>query len=229
MKDYPVYRAGSGAARFRSLRLLVLILVVCSLLMPPAGVEARAGQASTPPSWSAFPVADGSVIESNFDGIGDTLVDGNNSVLVGYNAFGPGEERGVYEFDIRSAAKITHGARAILYLNQVGTRFNGTDGHLTLYAGVGNGVLDPSDFAAGSYVTDFEAMDLGSSLGWYDDLIDVTKVVRHLMNQGANYIVFVIRPNPIASNGMGAILFSSNEISSFYQFVPAKLVIGKGQ
>ena len=46
--------------------------------------------------------ADGSVVDLGSDGTADFVHDGLGSVIVGFNAvFGPGEYRGVYEFDVR--------------------------------------------------------------------------------------------------------------------------------
>lgn len=222
--QFPLMRHGRRSAILRCVISIVslALLVFVSNLTTPAQATARR-------PWSANPAADGSVTDSNRDGIGDVLLDGQNSVVVGFNALGPGEHRGIYQFDLRSAPPIRHNDHVILYLNRTGTRMDGTSDHLTLYAGRGTGTLRAADYAAGRFVTAFDSVELGPTLDWYDNLIDVTRAVEHLMHQRAHYVVFVIRPNPSASAGQGAILFSSNETADNVQFVPAKLVIQKGK
>lgn len=171
------------------------------------------------------PIADGSVTDVNLDGAGESILDGQNSVLVGFNALGPGEHRGVYEFDVSSLPIGALVVSATLGLNLTGTRFDGTDPNLTLYAGAGNGSLDVSDFAAGSFVMGFLSNDAGQLVG-FDNVLNVRVAVQQLLDAGAQFIVFVLRPNPLASGGTGALLYSSNEIGVFSdQFGPAELIV----
>lgn len=182
---------------------------------------------------SLFPVADGTVSDSNRDGRGDSILDGYASVVVGFNALGPGQHRGVYEFVIRSWPKLRAHDRVVLWLNRTGTRMNGTDDRLTLWVGAGDGVLTNSDYAAGRFGASFVSLDIGPALGWYDNRIDVTKSVRHLLQRGARFVLFVIRPNPLFASDQGAILFSTLETSQPAdpqdQFLPAMLVLERGR
>lgn len=220
-------------------RSLAALAVLVSLLLSfnIGTVQASKKPPAPAPVWSAFPSADGTVTDVNFDGKGDWFSGDVGSMVVGFNAlgqfsnFGPGEHRGVYEFNIRSAQKVKHNGHVLLYLNSVGTRVvqEGTDPHLTLYAGKGDGVVNLADFKAGKLVS---AFDLYNPVMYapdpYDVVIDVTPVVRDLIRHKAAYVVFVIRPNPAAKNTVGADLFSSNYTAQFSdQFVPPKLVIEK--
>ena len=171
------------------------------------------------------PIADGSVTDANFDGAGESILDGLNSVVVGFNALGPGEHRGIYEFDVSSIPVGATVISATLGLNAIGTRFAGTDPNLTLYAGEGNGSLDASDFAGGTLVLGFFA---NMTAAVVDNVLDVRATVQELLDAGAQSIVFVVRPNPQASGGSGAILYSGNEIGVVDpsgQFGPAELMV----
>lgn len=183
-----------------------------------------ANTATITAAFSTPPIADGSVTDANFDGAGESILDGLNSVVVGFNALGPGEHRGIYEFDVSSIPAGATVVSATLGLNAVGTRFvAGTDPNLTLYAGAGNGFLDVSDFAGGTLVLGFLANVTAAS---FDNVLDVRATMQELLNAEAHFIVFVIRPNPQASGGSGAILYSSNEIGPVDpsgQFGPAEL------
>jgi hypothetical protein len=123
------------------------------------------------------PVADGFVVDLDFEG-GDLVVDGLNSVVVGFNAhFGPGEYRGIYEFDLRQLPACDGDLRMTLRLSLVGSAFEGIDPNLTLVAGPGDGALGAADFASGGVVTEFSAFDAAP----FND-IDVTRrcgFVRH--------------------------------------------------
>lgn len=175
-------------------------------------------------AFSTPPIADGSVTDSDLDGAGESILDGLNSVLVGFNALGPGEHRGVYEFDVSSIPLGATVLSATLALNETGTRFDGTDPNVTLHSGAGNGSLDASDFAAGTLVLGFLSNTAGPSTRDY--VLDVRATVQELLDAGAQFIVFVVRPNPQASGGSGAILYSSNEIGVFSpQFGPAELMV----
>lgn len=171
------------------------------------------------------PTDDGFVTDSNFDNVGDFATNGFNSVLVGFNAFGPGEHRGVYEFDLRPLGSTIISAR--LRLNRVGSRMNGTDPHLTLYAGSTDGFLGLDDFnTATMFVTSFYANDLGP-FERFDNIIDVTSTIQTLKNINATHVAFVIHPNPASRNDTGGLLFSSLEISgdSSYQFLVADMMM----
>lgn len=105
-------------------------------------------------------------------------MDGLNSVVVGFNAhFGPGEYRGIYEFDLRQLPACDGDLRMTLRLSLVGSAFEGIDPNLTLFAGPGDGALGAADFASGGVVTEFSAFDAAP----FND-IDVTRrcgFVRH--------------------------------------------------
>lgn len=191
------------------LTALLTALVVASPARPASAVVLK-------------PVADGSVTDVNGDGRGDWILDGDNSVLVGFDAFGPGEHRGVYVFGLQTLSHcvITH---ATLRLNVIGSRFAGTDPNLTLYAAIGNQVLDLHDYAAEHFP---RAFTTDVSPAPVDAQIDVTPVVR-LASSGV--ITFTIRPNPHARATAGALLFSSNETSQISdQFAPAELRVDVG-
>jgi len=215
----------------RAALVLRLGIVATLLILTTGTAQAGSHGPAHRAAWSAFPVADGTVTDSDRDGRGDVLLDGANSVVVGYNALGPGEHRGVYEFDVRALPRLRDHDRLMLWLNQTGTRMDGTLPLVTLYAGQGNGVLTAADFAAGRWAATFESLglgpdELGPDSGWYDNRIDVTQIVRRLTQRGARCVVFVIRPNPAAQARQGALLLSSMETAAYSeQFVPARLVL----
>jgi hypothetical protein len=189
-----------------------LMVTLCLWLALVTGGAALAGV-------STRPVADGSIVDSNSDGIGDFAADGINSVLVGFNTvLGPGEHRGVYEFDLREFRTCAGGISATLHLSLTGTHLAGSDPNLTLHAGPGNGSLDLSDFASGRLVTGFSAFDATPF-----NVLDVTATVNALLDEGAPFVAFVVRPNPGASSSSGAFLYSSNEISDAFGFQPTRL------
>jgi len=174
---------------------------------------------------SIVPIDDAFVTDSNRDGVGDFTINGVNSVLVGFDAFGSGEHRGVYEFDVSSIPRGSQIVSATLGLNSVGTRLSGTDRTLGLYAGMGNGIVDVSDFASGDFVARFIADDLGP-FARFDNLLDLTPSLQSLLHTGGAFIEVTIRPNPLAGGTAGGILFSTNELGSLSsQFGPAELIV----
>ena len=181
------------------------------------------------PSVAADPTVlratvDGSVIDLTGDGTADFIYNDLGSVIVGFNAhFGPGEYRGVYEFDVRGIAPCAAGFTARLRLSQAGTF--GTSGiagdpNLTVYAGLGDGLLSFDDFGSGSLLAGFSAFDPAT---YPFPVIDATSAVESVMAAGGSYVSFVIRPNPVSADVVGAYLFSSNEITDTYGFSPTVL------
>jgi hypothetical protein len=213
-----------------SLRLLLVSFALVTSFLPqtPALADAISTVDSTGDSSASAlaaedvsirPVADGFIVDSDFDRGGDLVVDGLNSVVVGFNAhFGPGEYRGIYEFDLRQLPSCNGDLEVTLRLSLVGSAFEGTDPNLTLYAGPGDGALAVADFASGVLVTGFSAFDAAP----FNDL-DVTSAVRGLLGAGEQFVAFVVRPNPAAATGRGAFLYSSNEISDTFDFLPTVL------
>jgi WD40 repeat protein len=173
----------------------------------------------TPQVARVRPADDGSVVDPDLDGDGDFVFNGLGSVLVGFNtSVGAGENRGVYVFDLRAIAPCDGELTADLLLSLTGTQGDGTDPHLTLYSGTGDGSVGVTDFASGALVTGFSAFEADPF-----NVIDVTTVVEGALGSGESFIVFVVRPNPAASGGQGAFLYSSNEISDAFGFEPTIL------
>jgi len=207
-------------ARLRSTALLIL-------LVSPLGVM-QTGPPDLATIWTAHSQVDGTAIDLDVDGEGDFVYDAVGSVLVGWNSgYWPGVDRGVYEFDVSSAPKLQNGARVLLYLSCLGHYLDGEalSHHLSLYAGPGNGVIEVEDFQAGEFVTEFDACADYDPSGWWHDRIDVTRVVRRLIHQGAQDIVFIVRPDPGESASSGGILYNSYELSPIHGDVPATLEI----
>jgi hypothetical protein len=98
------------------------------------GIVLLAPSAAIAQEQTLRPVTDGSAVDTDFNQEGDFVVDGLNSVLVGFNTvFGPGEYRGVYEFDLE-AIRAYADLEATLRLNLTGSHLDGTDPDLTLAA-----------------------------------------------------------------------------------------------
>jgi len=213
-----------GCPAFRARPHSAAQIVLLILLVSPLGVV-QAGPPDLVPIWATYSLVDGTAIDLDVDGEGDFVAVG--SVLVGWNSgYWPGEHRAVYDFDVRSAPKLQHGARIFLYLNCVGHFRNGQamSHELSLYAGPGSGVIEIEDFQAGELVAEFDALDACDPSEWHGK-IDVTKVVRRLIHQGAQDIVFIVRPDPGESASSGGILYNSYELFLRYGYVPATLVI----
>lgn len=175
---------------------------------------------STAAATTVRAVVDGSVIDSDFDGRGDFTYNDLGSVIVGFNAhFGPGEYRGVYEFDLGEVARCGT-PTALLRLNLAGTFADAGDPSLTLTASAGDGALMIEDFAAGSFVGGFPAED---PITYPVSVVDVSTAVRSAVEAGWSHIAFVVRPNPASAAVRGAFLFSSNEIADAYGFAPTVL------
>jgi hypothetical protein len=200
-----------NSTRLRRVAVVVGILLLAVVVVPvgaTASSELRA-------------VADGSVIDFGPDGTPEGIHDGLGSVIVGFNAhFGPGEYRGVYEFDLSAVQPCAAGFAARLRLIFAGTFEPGPgapgDPNLTLYGGVGDGSIDLADFGAGSLQASFLA---------YDSPIDVTALVNSLVASAESGASFVARPNPDSAAVSGAFLFSSTEISDAYGFAPTVLEV----
>jgi hypothetical protein len=200
-----------NSTRLRRVAVAIGILLLGAVVVPmgaTASTELRA-------------VADGSVIDFGPDGTPEGIFDGLGSVIVGFNAhFGPGEYRGVYEFDLSTLQPCATGFAARLRLIFAGTFEPGPgapgDPNLTLYGGVGDGAID---------LTDFEARSLQASFLAYDSPIDVTALVNSLVASAESGASFVVRPNPDSAAVSGAFLFSSTEISDTYGFAPTVLEI----
>jgi LysM repeat protein len=163
------------------------------ILIPPADW--------TPPVPA---VADGAIVDSDFDGTGDLVLDGN--VEVGFNpSYWPGELRGVYEFDLRSLASDEGVTAAHVLIPSSGTNKDGADPNLLLYAGPGDGRLDAADFAAGRLVGTFNVYQTESAM-----YIDLTETIDRLRANGASFVTLVLRPNPAASGRQGAIFLGAS-------------------
>ncbi len=160
--------------------------------------------------------ADGSVIDLGSDGTPDFVHDGLGSVIVGFNAhFGPGEYRGVYEFDVRGFQTCAEGFSVRLRLTYAGTFAEAGDPNLTLSATTGDGAVTIEDFASGTVVTGFSPWD---SETYPLNFIDVSAVVQSAVEAGSSHVAFIVRPNPVSASVQGAFLFSSNEISDAFGF-----------
>jgi hypothetical protein len=200
-----------NSTRLRRVAVAIGILLLGAVVVPmgaTASTELRA-------------VADGSVIDFGPDGTPEGIFDGLGSVIVGFNApFGPGEYRGVYEFDLSTLQPCSTGFAARLRLIFAGTFEPGPgapgDPNLTLYGGVGDGAIDLTDFGARSLQASFLA---------YDSPIDVTALVNSLVASAESGASFVVRPNPDSAAVSGAFLFSSTEISDTFGFAPTVLEI----
>ena len=194
----------------RSMTALAAVLgLVVTLLVPAAGFAQE---------LTLRPVVDGSATDSDVNGEGDFVVDGLASVLVGFNTvFGPGEYRGVYEFDLQTVQSCGD-VDATLRLNLTGTHLDGSDPALTLYGGSGDGALEASDFQSGGFVTAFSAFDANPF-----NEFDVSADVQRVIDARAGFVSFVVRPNPSAAAGRGAFLYSSNEIADAFGFLPSVL------
>ena len=204
-----------------------LQIVLLILLVSPFG-NVQAGPPDSVTIWTTYSQVDGTAIDLDGDGEGDFVYDAVGSVLVGWNSgYWLGEHRGVYEFDVKSAPKLQRGSRVLLYLSCLGHYLNGEamSHHFSLYAGPGNGLLEAGDFQAGEFVTQFEACDDNDPLGWWHDRIDVTRVVRRLIHQGAQDVVFIVRSDPGESASSGGILYNSYEWSLIDGGIPATLEI----
>jgi hypothetical protein len=165
--------------------------------------------------------ADGSVIDLGSDGTPDFVYDGLGSVIVGFNAhFGPGEYRGVYEFDVHGFRTCAEGYSVRLRLSLAGTFADAGDPNMTLLAASGDGAVTIEDFASGAAVTDFSPY---ASETYPLTFIDVSPVVQSAVDAGNSHVAFIVRPNPVSSTVRGAFLFSSNEISDVYGFTPTVL------
>lgn len=192
-----------------------VVTTVVSLVVAGAGAAAPT---------SVRPVVDGSVIDSPADGAADFVFDGLGSVIVGFNAhFGPGEYRGVYEFDLRRIPACHGTLTAELHLSFTGTFMDGSDPRLTLHGGPGDGVLTLSDFTSGVSVAEFSAFDYVGPPNATFSIVDVTQVLRTSLAAGETFASFLVRPNPAASSTVGAFLYSSNEISDAFGFLPSRL------
>ena len=173
----------------------------------------------TPEVARVRPVDDGSVIDSDLDGSGDSVFNGLGGVPVGFNTnVGQGENRGVYEFDLRAIPSCSGELTADLLLNLTGTQFDGTDPALMLFSGPGDGSVGVSDFASGALVAGFSAFDADPF-----NVVDVSASVASLQGSGESFIAFVVKPNPAASGGQGAFIYSSNEISDTFGVEPSVL------
>jgi hypothetical protein len=193
-------------------RLLRITFAALVLLVAADPTTAAASEATLLPAD-----ADGSVIDLGSDGTPDFVHDGLGSVIVGFNAhFGPGEYRGVYEFDVRGFRTCAEGFSARLRLSYAGTFAEAGDPNLTLLAATGgDGAVTIDDFASGTVVTGFSPWD---SETYPLTVIDVSAVVQSAVDAGSSHVAFIVRPNPASSSVQGAFLFSSNEISDAYGF-----------
>ena len=231
----------SGFKRLSAVRVpAVVVLLIGMLLSANLGAAQAAplrdNHKPAPQTWSAYPVASGTVTDVNFDGKGDWVTGQTGSMLVGFNCIGqtsnigPGEQRGVEVFDLSKAPQIKGKERVMLVLNTTGTRIdnNIADHHVTLYVGKGNGTIDLADFSAGRLTRAFDMFNGDSSLSPYDFQFDVTKMVRHALSHHNRYITFVLRPDPALKTDTGCFIFSGTGYpDSSGQFVPDKLVIEK--
>ncbi len=224
--------AARGPAAIVSLLSLLLSANVGGAQAAPV----MANQKPAPQTWSAYPVASGTVTDVNFDGQGDWVSGQTGSLLVGFNCIGqssntgPGEQRGVEVFDLSTAPKIKDQERIMLVLNNTGTRIdnNIADHHVTLYVGKGDGTIDLADFSAGRLALAFDMFNSDPSLFPYDFQFDVTKMVRQAVSQHNQFVTFVLRPDPALKADVGCFIFSGTGFPDpSGQFVPDKLVIGK--
>lgn len=222
----------SGFRRLSAARGQAAIVILLSLLL---SVNMGVAQAA-PHTWSAYPIASGTVTDVNFDDQGDWVSGQTGSVLVGFNCIGqtsntgPGEQRGVEVFDLSTAPKIKDQERVMLFLNTTGTRINNNiaDHHVTLYVGKGDGTVDLADFSAGRLALAFDMFNGDSTLFPYDFQFDVTKMVRRAVSDHNRYVTFVLRPDPALKTDVGCFIFSGTGYPDpSGQFVPDKLVIEK--
>jgi len=197
-------------------RWLVTILVAVGTVLVMA-IGASAASTTT-----LRAVVDGSVIDSDLDGRGDFTYDGLGSVIVGFNAhFGPGEYRGLYDFDLGDVPACGN-VVARLRLSLGGTFADAGDPNLTLFAAIGDGALTPEDFDMGSLAASFSANEPAT---YPISVVDVSMAVRSARVADAPHLAFALRPNPLSAAVRGAFLFSSNEITDVYGFVPTVLEI----
>ena len=167
------------------------------------------------------PLADGTVVDSDLDGAGDLVVDA--TVEVGFNqGYWPGELRGVYEFDLRGVPRDQDVTSARVMIPAVGESGDGTDPHITLFAGAGNGQLDETDFTSGTLVRVVDAYEIGGAM-----YIDLTDTFNRLHAHGADFVTLVLRPNPLASGRRGTIGLASSGAAK-YGFQEAHVVLVAG-
>jgi hypothetical protein len=208
---------------------LLATFLVLTLLTGVGSEIALANQGGRSYFWQAYPFSDGTVTDIDRDGEGDWIAGTYQMAFAGFDSFGPGEHRVVYEFDLRNAPRLA-GGKAVLSINITGSRYEDIDPNLTLWIAAGNGSVDLNDFGAGEYVATFNVYDIERPPPeWYEAHIDVTKQLRKIMNQGADYVVFVIRANPAESHRQGGYYFSTIGTwpYSVEQFVPARLTLLK--
>lgn len=151
-------------------------------------VLALAGSAvATRPDLVLHPVQDGTVSDTDLDGIGDT--GGPGGAFVGHNHPAlPGENRAVYEYDL---GQVTSVGRRYVYIDLNVTGTWGTDPdepRLVVYAGRGDGVVTAEDFAVSSSEVaqpEWNIFRLGTT-------IDVTEAVRRAVP--SRYVRVVVAP-----------------------------------
>ncbi len=225
----------SGFKRLWAVVILLSLLLGANLGVAQA-VPVNAKHKPPHQTWSAYPVASGTVTDVNFDGRGDWVSGQTGSTLVGFNCIGqtsnigPGEQRGVVVFDLSTAPRIKGHERVMLVLNNTGTRINNdiADHHVTLYVGKGNGTVDLADFSAGRLALAFDMFNGDPSLFPYDFQFDVTKIVRHALSHHNRFVTFVLRPDPALITDVGCFIFSGTGFPDpSGQFVPDMLLIGK--
>jgi hypothetical protein len=205
-----------------------------SLRMMAAGAEWPVGFGDTDFPQAPFgtikvlaafePIVDGTVIDVDRNGRGDAIDDGLGSVVVGdsLSALGPGEQRGVFEFDVRHVQSACVES-ADLRLNVVGSfgEFDAVhDPRFTLASGRGDGVLSPSDFAG--------AIRVAQLTTFGDDVtVDVTTALRVAKLLGLNRIRFVLSWDAVPTDVPAALLFGSAELEGLYgpEFRAARLVL----
>jgi LysM repeat protein len=177
-----------------------------------------------PTDWTApvQPLANGTVVDSDLDGVGDLVVD--STVEVGFNhGYWPGELRGVYEFDLRGVPRDRQVSSARVMIPVNGGSGDETDPHFTLFAGAGNGQLDESDFIGGTLVRTVDAYEIGPSI-----YLDLTDTFDRLHADGADFVTLVFRPNPLASATRGTIGLADS-VDARYGFQEAQLTLKTAQ
>jgi hypothetical protein len=163
---------------------------------------------------------DATVTDGDLDGAGDWVYN-EQSVVVGYAhpALGPGEHRGVYEFDLgRTAAGVD---AATLALHVAGSFVTSDpDPRLIVFVGPGDGQVTAADFAP-------SPSELAGEVNLYEvgETIDVTTALQVV--GPSRFIRVVVAPHPATVGTPGGLLFGSweNELAYGDGYRTARLTI----
>lgn len=198
----------------QSLLIAVAAIVACAL-----GVSATASASAGPSSTTVLsPIIDGTVIDVDGDAAGDWTYDGFGSAVVGFNhlALGPGEDRGVLEFDLASLQRRCV-SNAELLLNVAGSFsdfYAVQHPYFTVYAGAGDGELTTSDYSGAAAAGNLAIED--------DVAVGVAGVLRRLLAPPptrAQTVRFVLAwDKPASFAGSGGLLFGTSELEEAYGY-----------